>query len=441
MPNNQDDTLLIFRIDCIPCAVPAASVQTIVMPPEHLTQPPGSNRALPGIFRHAEHVYAVVDLRQRFGIDSPRKGAGRLLLHEDGMRRHALWVDEVVGLVRSEEGQWAQLPPYLPRELFHGGFLYNNEIVLYSTLAALLTMLDAGPIRRHWESLRQMQLPQEDVREEPKTAPPAPPPGKPKEPKPPTVTEERPAQSRNTVVAKPARPRPPKPRPITPRTTPKKVIAPRPAAKPRPRPVSTPPPPPVVQPQAPTPTPQPQGTNQLLWIVLILLLLGGLGVSGYLFLGKAEKPKQSPTHYSKPAPAITETRPVESLTPPQARITLPPVEPTPPTPTNKGAAIQIEQNEEGTISLIIERDRLRQPPRQATDELEEPLQPNPDWPQPAALPEPCDCTHIVVKGDTLWAIAQQYTNNAYNYPELARQSGIRNPHRIYPGNKVRIIVR
>jgi nucleoid-associated protein YgaU len=64
-----------------------------------------------------------------------------------------------------------------------------------------------------------------------------------------------------------------------------------------------------------------------------------------------------------------------------------------------------------------------------------------DWAEPEALPEPCDCTHIVVKGDTLWAIAKQYTNSAYNYPELARQSGIHNPHRIYPGNKVRIIVR
>ena len=157
MPSNQDDTLLIFRIDCIPCAVPAASVQTIVMPPEHLTQPPGSNKVRPGIFRHAGQVYAVVDLRQRFGIDTPRKGAGRLLLHENGVRRHALWVDEVVGLVRSDEGQWAQLPPYLPRTLFHGGFLYQKEIVLCTTLEALLAMHDAEPIRRHLESLRRAE--------------------------------------------------------------------------------------------------------------------------------------------------------------------------------------------------------------------------------------------------------------------------------------------
>ena len=46
--------------------------------------------------------------------------------------------------------------------------------------------------------------------------------------------------------------------------------------------------------------------------------------------------------------------------------------------------------------------------------------------------------HIVVKGDTLWAIAKKYVDNPFLYPELARLSNIKNPHRIYPGNKVRI---
>lgn len=46
--------------------------------------------------------------------------------------------------------------------------------------------------------------------------------------------------------------------------------------------------------------------------------------------------------------------------------------------------------------------------------------------------------HIVVKGDTLWAIAKKYVHNPFLYPELARLSNIKNPHRIYPGNRVRI---
>lgn len=48
--------------------------------------------------------------------------------------------------------------------------------------------------------------------------------------------------------------------------------------------------------------------------------------------------------------------------------------------------------------------------------------------------------HKIVKGDTLWAIAKRYVNNPYRYPELAKLSKIKNPNRIYPGNKVRIII-
>ena len=49
-----------------------------------------------------------------------------------------------------------------------------------------------------------------------------------------------------------------------------------------------------------------------------------------------------------------------------------------------------------------------------------------------------EIVHVVVKGDTLWAIAKKYVKNPFLYPELARLSNITNPHRIYPGNRVRI---
>ena len=50
-----------------------------------------------------------------------------------------------------------------------------------------------------------------------------------------------------------------------------------------------------------------------------------------------------------------------------------------------------------------------------------------------------EITHIVIKGDTLWAIAEHYVNNPYKYPQLAKLSKIKNPDRIYPGNRVRIL--
>lgn len=49
--------------------------------------------------------------------------------------------------------------------------------------------------------------------------------------------------------------------------------------------------------------------------------------------------------------------------------------------------------------------------------------------------------HSVVKGDTLWDIANRYLNDPWRFPELAKRSGIRNPDLIYPGNRVRLIIR
>ena len=47
-------------------------------------------------------------------------------------------------------------------------------------------------------------------------------------------------------------------------------------------------------------------------------------------------------------------------------------------------------------------------------------------------------THVVVKGDTLWDIAEEYVKDPFRYPELARLSNIKNPDLIYPYDLVRI---
>lgn len=46
--------------------------------------------------------------------------------------------------------------------------------------------------------------------------------------------------------------------------------------------------------------------------------------------------------------------------------------------------------------------------------------------------------HTVVKGDTLWDIAEYYVKDPFRYPELAKLSSIVIPDLIYPGNIVRI---
>lgn len=55
---------------------------------------------------------------------------------------------------------------------------------------------------------------------------------------------------------------------------------------------------------------------------------------------------------------------------------------------------------------------------------------------PIALKPEAPERYVVVPGDTLWSIAQRYTDSPWRWSELwhLNKDGIKNPHRIHPGN-------
>ncbi|WP_232024027.1 LysM peptidoglycan-binding domain-containing protein [Sulfurivermis fontis] len=122
----------------------------------------------------------------------------------------------------------------------------------------------------------------------------------------------------------------------------------------------------------------------------------------------------------------------------------------PASPIFQGEGIQVEQNGE-EITIVIERAR----PEAAPEPEPDTAAPHDTTAGPAALPaaqpvgEPAPpepepqqmYVHTVVRGDTLWAIAERYLDDPWRYKELAQLSRIKNPDLIYPGNKVRIIIR
>jgi len=57
---------------------------------------------------------------------------------------------------------------------------------------------------------------------------------------------------------------------------------------------------------------------------------------------------------------------------------------------------------------------------------------------PLAMKPDAPERYTVVRGDTLWSIAQRYTDSPWRWPELwnLNKDEIKNPHRIYPGNVI-----
>jgi len=57
---------------------------------------------------------------------------------------------------------------------------------------------------------------------------------------------------------------------------------------------------------------------------------------------------------------------------------------------------------------------------------------------PRSMPQSEATVYVVVKGDTLWSIAQRFTGDPLNYPRVARDNSIATPDLIFPGQKIHL---
>lgn len=213
----------------------------------------------------------------------------------------------------------------------------------------------------------------------------------------------------------------------------------------------------------------------MLGMILVVLLLFGVASGGIFYVsGAFDSSVRKPpavSRYEAPQPVeppVVESAPVYTTPPSQPVEIEPAVEPELPMP-NEGiepefsASIDRQERvltitldgpkDESVRPLLKEDDVAEQSSMDETAsstvaeaipaaelEPEAPSEPAPVEETTPAQPKPrLQVTHVVVKGDTLWDIAERYVKDPLRYPELARLSGIKNPDRIYPGDIVRII--
>ena len=443
---NDADALLIYRVGPVLCCSPSVSVVSVMLPP-NLHKPPGTGLN-PGVFRHSNGLVQVIDLRQRFGVDEAQwKLPGRVIVSEISGGLAGFMVDDVDDVTQWPEQGWGALPALVPRKVFKRTLLLNQAIYLYADFEDLMRCADNGYLREHITQILHLQKPMaasaqtaqprtttplSDTSERVPQPPPVQPPAQ-------SLVKDIDADLLPTAIAD-LRPYPPETKPQL-KTAVTKAQSKTHAAVPvgRNEQKAAPPLLPVTAAitvcakatqetslsdhkidfttqQSPPVVAKPDAANA--WIkyaVIIVLLLSLMAVPWLL----TDTQQTEQTAQPKPAAINNQHETIVQQQIPEA-------------PGQLQASIAAD--DEGLVIIVdteddeVAEDNILAVNRQALDKAK-------------INPTEKIIVHIVVKGDTLWGIANKYVRDPWRYPELAKLSNIKNPHRIYPGNKVKIIKR
>ena len=155
--SDNQHSLLTFRVGPVLCCAPSLPVESIITPPNKLTQPPGSNPANPGIFRHGSHIVKVIDLRQKFGVElSQQTQPGNLIITRFNDESTAFWIDQIIDVFDFPKEGWGNLPAAIPRGVFSRTLLLQQNIHLYSEFEKLGSIQDLGYLKHYIQQLQKL---------------------------------------------------------------------------------------------------------------------------------------------------------------------------------------------------------------------------------------------------------------------------------------------
>ena len=144
----EDTRLVIFRVGSVVCTVPVVEVEQIVPPPDRLTSLPWAPPEIKGVFPYRSRAALAISLHHKFGLpDREDASTGELLVAPVDGAVAALWVDLVMDVIPSELLERVPLPKSLSTEVFSGALLRDGVIAFETSADALFRMpCAASPI-------------------------------------------------------------------------------------------------------------------------------------------------------------------------------------------------------------------------------------------------------------------------------------------------------
>jgi len=158
-PNiNDSNGLLLYRVGPVLVCSSTMPVEAVIMPPK-ITVPPGASIAEPGVFKSIHGMVRLVDLRVRFGVEKEDyTQPGKIIIVEVEGGYAGFWVDEIEDVTGFPNTGWAQVPAYIPQDIFSRTWVKDKTIRLYADFDKLDKFKTSGYLRKHIEMIKAVDV-------------------------------------------------------------------------------------------------------------------------------------------------------------------------------------------------------------------------------------------------------------------------------------------